>query len=111
MGMGVLVTGAAMCRPAGVADAHNPYGLRAGDQLAQRGQLPLGLRNQKRAIGGDAGDTRRIVAAILKTLESIEQNGRGALRAHIPHDSTHRGCVSPIWLRQWSRLVPAVARR
>src|SRR5258708_9591113 len=89
MGMGVVVAGAAMGSPAGVADAGLASRLGGGERGAQIFELAGGFAHLKIAVGSNDSDAGRIVAAILQALEAIHQDGGGVFGADISHDSAH----------------------
>ena len=66
MRMGVLLRGAAMGRPAGVADAVGAVDRLEPDGLFQVAQLAFGAANLQPVAVAGHGDSRRVVAAVLE---------------------------------------------
>jgi hypothetical protein len=89
VGVGVLVGGAAVGGPAGVADAggaRHRLDREAGDEVLQ---LPLGPHHLEPARP-DGGDARRVVATVLEPCKPAEQHVSRAAGADVSDDSTHR---------------------
>ncbi len=91
--VGVAVGRSAVRRPAGVPDAERALRKRpVGQHLLQVGQLAglLGGAQRRRvAVPGPDGDAGRVVPAVLQPPKSVEDDGQGVLRAHVPHDAAH----------------------
>ena len=93
--MGVAVRRLAVGRPARVSDAC-PSGRHFGDCGLQLAQFALSLHYGERAVAINHRDARRVVAAVLKPLQSFEQDWAGRLKADVADDATHVvPCVYP----------------
>ncbi len=87
--VGVLVVGAAMCRPAGVADAGATLCFERRHPTLQILQLAGGLAHEQLAGGRDDGDAGGVITTILNALQSPQQDRRRVLGANISYDATH----------------------
>ena len=88
MGMGVALLRLSMGGPAGVADAalsRSSLGLETGREIHQ---LAFGLQAMK-AIPIHRGDSRRVVAPILKLSKAFQQLGRRFPRPNQGNDAAH----------------------
>ena len=89
--VGVGVGGAAVRRPAGVADAGGAVGERVRRCRSSRRtpSLPARLRMPRSPSRVDDGDARGVVAAVLEPRQSGQEDGLALPRAHVSDDSTH----------------------
>src|SRR5205823_15083868 len=76
--------------PSRVADAGLPAGERLAELLSQPADLAGRLVHLDPAVG-DERDPRRVVAAILEPLQTLEQQGRRLPGTGVPYDAAHRG--------------------
>ena len=87
--MGILLRGAAMGGPAGVADAVRAVDRIQPDGLFQVAQLAFGAAHlQPVAIAADR-NSRRVIAAILKPFQAIENDWNHPLLTDVANNSTH----------------------
>ena len=86
----VAVGGAAVGRPAGVADAGVAVGQRLlAEVLRQDAELAGALARAHLAVVGEHGDAGRVVAPVFEPLQAAEEHVDRAVRADVTHDSTH----------------------
>src|SRR5262249_38214150 len=88
--MRVLVRGAAMGRPAGVAYADEPL-YRTVTQQAFEDLDPARGPPDLEPFRADHRDTGRVVAPVLEALETVQDDVDGALLADVADDATHIG--------------------
>ncbi len=89
MGMGVLLRGAAVGGPAGVADAVGAIDGADADGLFEVAQFAGGAADAERVVGAEHGDARRIVAAIFKAAEAVEDDGHRFAIADVANNAAH----------------------
>src|SRR5947209_5124524 len=93
MGMGVCIVGAAMGGPASVSDAKRslPGAGAILDTVNQVGNFAGAAAQFECACRGEHGDAGRVIAAILKFAQTIEQYGSniGPLGADVAYDTAH----------------------
>ena len=123
VGMGVLLVGHPVGRPAGVADADGAGQAVAAQKRFQVGELALGAAAFDAAVdqGGDAG---RIVAPVFEPLEPLEEKGRDLGLADDAGDPAHgrlallaaliggffcrrRGVTAPPFALRWRKRAAA----
>jgi hypothetical protein len=88
MRMRILFARAAVSGPSCVADPDGPSdrgGLEDSLKVAQLSGRPSPLD----ALGRNNGDAGRVVASIFESPQTLNQNGRRILRAHVTHDPAH----------------------
>ena len=91
MRMCVDVIGGSVGRPSGVTDTDTALHIRAAvTQAAEHLQASLGLANVNFMAGRHHRDTGRVIATVLQTAQSIQQNRRSLLLSDEANDSTHR---------------------
>ena len=104
--VGVEIAGAAVSRPARVADADGPF--RKAPIEARREALQLSDRLYKRrdAAAVDDGDARAIVAAVLQPSQSLQQQRSRLARPNVSNDAT-QGFLPPLstWNVAYSDIV------
>jgi hypothetical protein len=101
VGVGVDLARAAVGGPAGVADAGGAGEGALVEGLAEARELAQGA-NDFNALTIVNGETRRVVAAVLKPAEAVDDDRRRALRTHITDDPAHLFGLAPP-----PRLAPA----
>ena len=88
--MGVHVVGPAVRRPAGVGQAYRGrWCAILKKSRSQVLELAGALLDEHLAAGRDQGDAGRVVAAVLKPGEALQQDGRRLARPNVADDSTH----------------------
>jgi hypothetical protein len=87
VGVGVGVGRLAVGRPAGVADAGGG-GQAPGKGGGQVGHPPGPLVDLQPGPA-EEGDAGRVVAPVLQSLQALQEDGRGRLRADVADDPTH----------------------
>ncbi len=80
--------------PAGVRNPETAFDRIRLQQLAQHGDLADRTDTAQAAIGLTHGNTGRVVAAILKALQTFDQNGHNIALSDGADDAAHR--FSPI---------------
>ena len=89
MRMGVLFGGTTMSGPTGVSDAVGAIQRFIADDLFQIAQFALGAPDlQSLAIAGDC-DSGRVVAAVLESPETFDDDRDDLLFPHVSDDATH----------------------
>src|SRR5258706_5378581 len=87
--MGVLFGGTAMCGPTGVPNTECAIERFNADDFFQVPQLALGTPNlQAIAIPCD-GDSGRVVAAIFKTSQTLDDDRYYLFASHVSDNATH----------------------
>ena len=99
VGMSVGFAWAPMGRPPGMTEAVGALDRRAAQALLQSGDLAPDPAKADASTAGD-GHSGRVVSAVFKLFQALEQNGDDVFRADIPDDSAHanplpRGGSSP----------------
>jgi hypothetical protein len=89
MRMRVLFAGAAMCRPSGVSNAVGAIEGMEADHLFQVAEFAFGAANLQPAFSTGNGDSRRVVSAILKTAQAINDYRYNLLLSDVSDDSAH----------------------
>jgi hypothetical protein len=90
VGVRVAVCGAAVGRPAGVADAGVAVGQRLlAEVLRQDAELAGALARAHLARVREHRDAGRVVPPVFEPLQPSEEHVDGAVRADVTHDSTH----------------------
>src|SRR5205807_3370654 len=82
--------GGAVRGPARVGDAGVAAGERLAELFFEHADLAGRLVHLDPAVG-DERDPRRVVAAILEPLQTLEQQGRRLPGTGVPYDAAHRG--------------------
>ena len=91
MGVGVFFGGAAVGGPAGVADAVGAVEGMVAEDVLEIDELAGSAADFKGFVSGAAdGDTGRIVAAILETPQTFNDDGNYCFWTYIADDSAHR---------------------
>src|ERR1041385_4303291 len=85
----ILLGGASMSSPAGMADTECSIQRAASNGILEIAQLALGAPDRELGIVTKTSQSRRIVAPILQPLQSLKDDGYGAMRSNITYDSTH----------------------
>ena len=89
MGVGVDVIGLPVGGPAGVTDAQMARQIRpVVGQIAEHLQPATGLLHPQLPIAAH-GDARRVVAPVLQTAQTVQQDGSRFLLAHVSYNSAH----------------------
>src|SRR6266568_4462803 len=89
MRVGIFLGGAAMSRPAGVADAVGAVERLKANDLFQVAQLAFGAADlQAISITAD-GNASRVITAILEAPQAIQNDRNDPLLTYISHDSAH----------------------
>jgi hypothetical protein len=88
MGVSIRLRGTAVGRPTGMPEPAGTPERRILDQLLQVGDLAYASATLERRLALHH-DARRIVAAILETLETPEQNGNRIATTDVTNDSAH----------------------
>ncbi len=88
MGMGVLLRRLAVRRPAGMADPDGPAQPRAVQGFLQIRQLAHAAADVDLPVAKH-GDTGRIIAPVLETLQPIQQHGHRLLTPDISDNAAH----------------------
>ena len=89
----VLFSRAPMCRPAGVADAVRAVNRVDLKNVFEIPQLAGRTANAQGLIVLKNRNPGRVVAAVLKTFQAIQNDGDSSLRANVPDYSTHNVIV------------------
>src|SRR5262249_17991513 len=91
MGMGVFFRRTPMRGPPGVADAVGSIQRFKADRFLQVAQLALSTAHLHlaAAIAGH-GNPRRVIAAILQLLQTVNNHRHNTLLANVTDNSTHR---------------------
>src|SRR5690349_19050003 len=89
VGMGVFLGGAAVGGPAGVADAVGAIQRLQPDGLFQIAQLALSAADLQALAVARHRDARRVVAAVLQPLQTIQNYRDDPLFPHVPHYAAH----------------------
>jgi len=92
VGMGVEVARSTVRGPAGVAEPDSRAGRAAGEGVRQNGDLAGPLLHEQVAVLGHEGDAGGVVAAILQTAETVQQDGSGIARPGVSDNSAHVTC-------------------
>ena len=89
VGVGVVRT--AVRRPAGVRDTRmtNRRVAVAAEVVGQVAELACPLLDEDVALLGEHRDARGVIAAVLESAESLEQDRGGVARPHVPDDAAH----------------------
>ena len=93
--VGVLLGGAAVGRPAGVADAGPARRGLGLDPRRQVAELPLAPGHAHDAVLAEDRDSRRVVPAVLEAAEAVDEDPRRLACPHVPDDAAHRPTPSP----------------
>src|SRR5262249_26357906 len=99
LGVRVQLGRPAVGRPARVADAGRARRGRAVQLLDQVAELARRTVDREPAVR-ERGDARRIVTAILESLQPLDQQRARLLRTDVPDDSAHKN--EPHGLRRWA---------
>ena len=91
--MGVFFRGAPVRGPAGMADAVIAVDRIETQHVFQVAKFSRRAANAESIVVTVDGEAGGIITAILKAFEAVEDDGNGALRAHVPHDSAHKFIV------------------
>ena len=95
VGVGVLLGGAAVGGPAGVADAEGAGERVGGEDCFEVAKLAGGSAELHDAVGGAGdGDAGEVVAAVFEAAEAFDDDGDGRIRANVSNDSTHGTSVA-----------------
>ena len=91
MRMSIFFGGTAVRGPARVTDAIGPFKGFEANRFFQVAQLAFGAAQLKLIpVAGD-GDTRRVIAAVLKSPQALDNDGNYFLFADVANNSTHAG--------------------
>ena len=85
----VLFAGTAVRGPAGVADAVGAVDGVVADYLFQVAQFAFGAANLQAVVSAGNGDSRRVVAAILKAAQAINNDRNNLFLADVSNNSAH----------------------
>src|SRR3954463_10898128 len=88
MWMRIGIARQTMSCPARMRDAERTNNRLFGDNLLQPRNAPNTFANLKLAVMRDA-QTRRVIAAILQSPQSLEQERRGCCLAYIAYNAAH----------------------
>jgi len=86
--VGIVFVGAAMRRPAGVAEADVAGQRRFLQFILQIAQLAAGPQPRQPAVF-QRGDARRIIAAIFQTLQRVDKSRRHGLAPQNSYNAAH----------------------
>ncbi len=92
--VGVLLGGAAVRRPAGVADAVGAVDGIFGENLGEVAELARSTTDLERVAATSDGDARRVIAAVFEAGEAFHDDGDAGLGADVTDDSTHTRSVA-----------------
>ena len=93
--VGVEVVGPPVGRPAGVCEPDGRMGRAIRDRGLEVGELARLLLDEQVALLIDEGDARRVVASVLETPETLDQDGPCLAGPGVADDSAHAPGGSP----------------
>ena len=94
VGVGVLLAGAAVGGPAGVADAVDAVERLQPNRLFQVAELALAAADFELAVVAHHRDARRVVAAVFQPLQPVQQDGDDGFLTNVADDSAHNSATS-----------------
>ena len=88
VGVRILIRGAPVGGPAGMANAQRPHGALAGELGLKVFQLPAGAHHVQRASLDD-GDAGGVIAPVLELLQPVDEDGGRLPLPDVTDDAAH----------------------
>src|SRR5690242_4652893 len=104
--MRVLLGGAPVRRPAGVADTEKAVHRLHLYGVFQVPQLSLGAPDGKLVILAIYGQARRVVSAVLQPSQALQNDRNGFLRPNVSNDSAHPIIIGIAARPRWVYCLP-----